>query len=261
MWGSMLARRSAVMGAVALCGVYAAGAAPALAEPFLEVSRQGSRFSVDASGVSVAAVLTALGREAGFRVQDSRPDAQRPPVDIALIDATLQQTLTKLLDRQNHLIVYREVVVEAARDGRQDAIDRIVLLGPRVEAASGPKPQRAGAGAAPASPLAGPVVAAPPQSPPPAAAPVQANGSAPGDRGAVEDPRAADPADAIDPQEMEPEPSGAFSFTPEQIEAMRTAGLAARAQGEPLVDVDGDGQPDPPDAEPYPPVGQSLIQR
>src|SRR5262245_29999566 len=99
-----LARRGAANG-FALALLAARG--PVAAQPFVQVSRDGSRFSVDASGASVSAVLEALGREAGFRVQDSRPDVERPPIDIALTGATLDQALNRLLDRQNHLIVYR----------------------------------------------------------------------------------------------------------------------------------------------------------
>jgi hypothetical protein len=145
MGGKGRARRGAAISAALLL----AFSGSVGAEPFVQVSREGSRFSIDATGVSVSTVLLALGREAGFSVQDSRPDIERPPIDIALNGATLNQTLNRLLDRQNHLIVYRnDAPTEQTEPG---SIARIVLLAPRPDV-----PKEPVAGAPGSSPLAGP---------------------------------------------------------------------------------------------------------
>lgn len=242
---------------------FSAGDAPA--EPFLEVSREGSRFSIDASGVSVAAVLTALGREAGFQVQDSRPDAERPPVDIALVDVTLQHTLTRLLDRQNHLIVYREAA-EPKRESDAEAIDRIVLLGPSVESRATAE-STGGSNAIGSSPLAGPVAAPPSQTAaqPPSAQEVEARAAELQAklRDDLRAREAAAEAQPVPPPGPYPtDVSAAPVFTQEQIEAMYEGGLLRGSRGDaPIFDGDGDGEPDPMPSEVRFPIGQGTLQR
>jgi hypothetical protein len=192
-------RRGAAIG-IALALLAAGGSAAA--QPFVQVSRDGSKFSVDASGASVSAVLEALGREAGFRVQDSRPDVERPPIDIALTGATLDQALNRLLERQNHLIVYRSSAPSAQTE--PGAIERIVLLGPRSEQPKVPLAKNAGA-----SPLAGPVQSQPPPARPPnpGAPPVPAPQGRPGAPGAIAQPATGSgpvPPGAVPPAALPP---------------------------------------------------------
>ena len=192
-------RRGAAIG-IALALLAAGGSAAA--QPFVQVSRDGSKFSVDASGASVSAVLEALGREAGFRVQDSRPDVERPPIDIALTGATLDQALNRLLERQNHLIVYRSSAPAAQTE--PGSIERIVLLGPRSEQPKVPIAKNSGV-----SPLAGPVQSQPPPARPPhpGAAPVPAPQGRPGAPAAIAQPATGSgpvPPGAVPPAALPP---------------------------------------------------------
>jgi hypothetical protein len=248
---SALARRGAAIAATSLPLLLGSGGAALAQSSFVEVSREGSRFSVDAAGVNVSTVLLALGREAGFRVQDSRPDADRPPVDIELTDATLEQTLARLLERQNHLIVYRSgAPAEQAEPG---AIERIVLLGPRSEQPSVPTKQQAGT-----SPLAGPV-----QSPPIARA---ADGAAPSEPaappGAAPDPAEANVlAEAAPPDPESEQPR----FDPAAVAAGSFAGPGVRMtdEGHAIAEAGevppGEEPEELPDPEAHFPIGEGTL--
>jgi hypothetical protein len=249
-----LARRGAAVGAVSLLSL-TLGLDPAAADPFVEVSREGSKFSVDAAGVTVTTVLLALGREAGFGVEDARPDVDRP-IDIAVADATLEQTLRRLLERYNHLILYRTGV--PADHVEPDAIARVVLLGPR----SGPSgPGRDGAqGSAPSSPLAGPGAAA--RAPARAAAlpaPSVAEATAPA-AGAPDPTAAMEAALGMDEELREQLPPGAEAIALRHAEALEAAGSSAEQTIEdPLPDELED--PLLPDPESYLPIGEGTIPR
>ncbi|MDG2303500.1 MAG: hypothetical protein P8R42_02410 [Candidatus Binatia bacterium] len=110
--------------------------------PFLEVSKTETGFSIEAEGATLPQVLSAIGEEAGFKVQDS--GAERPPIDeFQVRDATLEATLRQLLGTSNHLIVYRGGTNEKIEAG---SVEKIILLSPskRVRAADRPASSLAG---------------------------------------------------------------------------------------------------------------------
>lgn len=225
-----LTRRGAAIGAASLVTLLL-GMNRASAESFVEVSRHGSKYSVDATGASVTSVLLALGREAGFGVEDARPDLDRT-ISLVVDDATLEQTLRRVLEQQNHLILYRKGVTDLAAP---DAVARVVLLGMRADRSGGVPggtPQNG-----PASPLAGPGGTAPPVPAVPdaqqvapavaaaasaAAAAAIANGNVPGT-----DPSAAMDAAAalgVDPGMVNALPQGAESIALRHAQALEAAG-------------------------------------
>ncbi len=116
---------------LALAPIPAAGQ---LSSSFLEVSRSESGFTVEAEDTPLPAVLTAIGKHAGFTVQDSR--AERPPLSVFEVrDATLETTLRRLLANSNHLIIYRGGASGLIVDG---SIERIVLLSPTQRSPAAP---------------------------------------------------------------------------------------------------------------------------
>jgi hypothetical protein len=138
--------------ALALVGGIVGGAlsrpVAAGANPFLEVKKTAGGYTVEAENTTLPQVLSALGEQAGFSVQDS--GAVRPPIPFfEANDATLESMLRRLLVSTNHLIVYRG---KTNREIAEGSIERIVLLSP-VERRQAPPPQP-GAGAT--SSLAGP---------------------------------------------------------------------------------------------------------
>lgn len=137
--------------ALALVGGIVGGAlSPVLAgaNPFLEVKKTADGYTVEAENTTLPQVLSALGEQAGFSVQDS--GAVRPPIPFfEANDATLESMLRRLLVSTNHLIVYRGKSNQ--REIAEGSIERIVLLSP-VERRQAP-PQQPGAAT---SSLAGP---------------------------------------------------------------------------------------------------------
>jgi len=103
-------------------------------------------YSVDAAETNIVQVLTEVGRHAGFSVE--APDSFHSPLTLSLQDVPLDQVLRRVLRHENYIIVYRGGVQKTAISGEK--IDKIFLLSSASGQAAKP------AGAAGASPLAGP---------------------------------------------------------------------------------------------------------
>lgn len=144
---SVISRLLTCVVSIALAAIPARVATAQGYGPFLEVSKTETGFTVEAEGATLPQVLSAIGEEAGFKVQDS--GAERPPIDeFEVRDATLEATLRQLLGKSNHLIVYRGGTKEKIEAG---SVEKVILLSPikRVRVADRPASSLAGPGAPP----------------------------------------------------------------------------------------------------------------
>ena len=110
--------------------------APVFAESFLEITRTGSGFTIDAEEVSVNRILRELAAEADFETL----------AVFTIEDQPLPAALKSLLAKQNHLIVYAGSN-DPAEPGK---VTKVILMRPNAETKPGRKrPSNV-------SPLAGP---------------------------------------------------------------------------------------------------------
>lgn len=114
---------------LAVASLVCAGAGSAFSQgfgPVLHVNRTEAGFTIESEGATLPQLLTAIGQEAGFSVQDTSGGAGRAPIPFfAVQDATLESTLRKLLGTSSHLIVYRGGSGTRIEDGN---VEKIVLL-------------------------------------------------------------------------------------------------------------------------------------
>jgi len=111
-----------IAASVALVSV--ASVALARAESSLSVVYRAPRISIEAHDVSLEAVLTTIGAQAGFGVVETGRSSAT--VTFSIENGMLEDVLAQLLRAENHTVLYR------AGDGPTPAspvIDRIVLLG------------------------------------------------------------------------------------------------------------------------------------
>ena len=146
--------------------------APVFAESFLEITRTGSGFTIDAEEVSVNRILRELAAEADFEIVDATGVSETLAV-FTLENQPLPAALKSLLAKQNHLIVYAGSN-DPAQPGK---VTKVILMRPNAETKPGRKrPSNV-------SPLAGPGAKPAPKArraPGASAAYDAARGSAPG---------------------------------------------------------------------------------
>ncbi|MGH7391730.1 MAG: hypothetical protein ACREM3_20080 [Candidatus Rokuibacteriota bacterium] len=136
--------RTWLIGAVA-GGVLMSAAGLAGAEPDVRVAYSPSKISVEAKNVSLADLLRAIGKRAGFRVVDNGPE--RPPVSVTMGAGTLDELLRRLLRHEGHVILYR-----ASPTGPR--VETVLLRGPNGVA--GPPPPSVVTPASPPAAASGP---------------------------------------------------------------------------------------------------------
>jgi hypothetical protein len=88
----------------------------------MRIDYRAPRLSVEASGISLAQLLRAIGAKVGFTVVDAGMAAD--PVTVAIRDAPVEDVLRQLLRGTNHAVLYPEKMAPVP-----SAIDKIVLLG------------------------------------------------------------------------------------------------------------------------------------
>jgi hypothetical protein len=219
--------------------------AQAYGNPFLEVKKTASGYTVEAENATLPQVLSALGAQAGFSVQDS--GAMRPPIPFfEASDASLESMLRRLLESTNHLIVYRGGTDQ--REITEGSIDRIVLLSPVERRQTPPS-----GGGATTSSLAGPPgTQAPPRAPrQPPPQPGQRPQIAPppgmpADQGSAGVPPLPDPATAF-PPDMSGAP-GSTVYSEDTLAEMERQAIEQLGVGAAEVTGEPGAQPEiPPD--------------
>ena len=121
-------------GVVCLTVLWLALSGPARAAdngPRLRVVYHPPTLSVEARDVPLAQVLEAIGARLGFTVVDT--GGTRQGVTISLEDMTLDDVLRRLLQGENHALIYGP-----AGGATRSAIDTIVLSGPSRSTATAP---------------------------------------------------------------------------------------------------------------------------
>ncbi len=88
----------------------------------IQIDYRAPELSVEASGVTLAQILSAIGAKVGFTVIDS--GAPAGPVAVSIHGTSVDDALRQLLRGTNHSTLYRD---EASPGGTP--IDKIVLLG------------------------------------------------------------------------------------------------------------------------------------
>lgn len=93
----------AVVGAALVVGIARVASA---ASP-VEVAHDASGWTVKAENAPVEEVLDALAQREGFHVVMQR-GVERPPVDVDVRDASLDDVLRRVLSQRNYAIAYRD---------------------------------------------------------------------------------------------------------------------------------------------------------
>jgi hypothetical protein len=93
--------------------------------PF-SVASSSSGLTVEAHGVGVEEVLEEISRQMGFTVMVR--EAVRPPVNVSLKDATLEEVLQQILRGENYALVYRTAKGKLAQGSA--GIGKVLLLSP-----------------------------------------------------------------------------------------------------------------------------------
>jgi hypothetical protein len=89
--------------------------------PVLRVdARPGGEIELDARGVTIGEALRAMAVEAGFEVVISE-GVQRPPVNMVVSTAPVEQVLRQILRGRNYALVY---------DGDDQSVSRVIVLSP-----------------------------------------------------------------------------------------------------------------------------------
>lgn len=111
-----------VLAVLALLGTACPVAAADGGSSRLDVDYRPPRLSVEASGLTLAQILSAIGSKVGFTVVDT--GAPSGPVTVSIHDASVEDVLRQLLRGTNHSVLY----LEGTGPG-STPIDKVVLLG------------------------------------------------------------------------------------------------------------------------------------
>jgi hypothetical protein len=96
-------------------------AAPAQADGALQVeSNAAGEIEVDARGAALDEVLSAIASKAGFQVA-IESGIQRPPVNLAVPMAPVEEVLRQILRGRNYALIY---------DAHDSSLDEVIVLRP-----------------------------------------------------------------------------------------------------------------------------------